>query len=140
MPDNDNSTIGLPEFIQQVKQDLLSVAPGKEKDAPFLFVESVELELQVSVKRTGKAGTKGNIKINVLGTGGEVGGEVGGDLGRDEVHKVKVKLSPLFDKERLLEFYQTLYPEKVPTTVKDSLGGLLKGDEESNLNEELGMD
>ncbi|NEQ71132.1 MAG: hypothetical protein F6K21_37760 [Symploca sp. SIO2D2] len=140
MPDNDNSTIGLPEFIQQVKQDLLSVAPGKEKDAPFLFVESVELELQVSVKRTGKAGAKGNIKINVLGTGGEVGGEVGGDLGRDEVHKVKVKLSPLFDKERLLEFYQTLYPEKVPTTVKDSLGGLLKGDEESNLNEELGMD
>lgn len=136
---NDNSdSIGLAEFIQQVKQDLLSVAPGKDKDAPFLFVESVELELQVTVKRTGKAGAKGNIKINVLGTGGEVGVEAGGDLGRDDVHKVNVKLSPLFDKERLMEFYQTLHSDKVPTTVKNSLAGLLKGDEESNLNDDLG--
>jgi hypothetical protein len=138
MSDNDNSSIGLAEFIQQVKQDLLSVAPGKDKDAPFLFVESVELELQVTVKRTGKAGAKGNIKINVLGTGGEVGVEAGGDLGRDDVHKVKVKLAPLFDKERLMEFYQTLHSDKVPTTVKNSLAALLKGDEESNLNDDLG--
>jgi hypothetical protein len=138
MSDNHQSSIGLAEFIQQVKQDLLSVAPGKDNDAPFLFVESVELELQVTVKRTGKAGAKGNIKINVLGTGGEVGGEVGGDLGRDDVHKVKVKLSPLFDKDRLMEFYQTLHSDQVPTTVKNTLAGLLKGDEESNLNDDLG--
>lgn len=138
MSDNHQSSIGLAEFIQQVKQDLLSVAPGKDKDAPFLFVESVELELQVTVKRIGKAGAKGSIKINVLGTGGEVGGEVGGDLGRDDVHKVKVKLSPLFEKDRLMEFYQTLHSDQVPTTVKNSLAGLLKGDEESNLNDDLG--
>ncbi|NET86092.1 MAG: hypothetical protein F6J94_30715 [Moorea sp. SIO1F2] len=138
MSNNNNSPIGLSEFIQQVKHDLLSVAPGQEKDAPLLCVESVELELQVSVKRTAKAGAKGNIKINVLGTGGEVGGELGGDLGRDEIHKVKVKLSPLFDKERLLEFYQTLHRDKVPTTVKNSLKALLKGNEEGNLNDDLG--
>lgn len=138
MSGNDKSAIGLGEFIQQVKQDLLSVAPGKEKEAPFLFVESVELELQVTVKHSGKAGAKGNIKINVLGTGGEVGGEVGGDVSRDDVHKVKVKLSPLFDKERLMEFYQTLHSDQIPTTVKKSFDGLLKGGEESNLNEELG--
>ncbi|WP_256379401.1 MULTISPECIES: trypco2 family protein [Brasilonema] len=48
----------------------------KDKDAPFLFVESVELELQVTVKRTGKAGTKRSVKINVLGSGGEVSGLV----------------------------------------------------------------
>ncbi|NEP29344.1 trypco2 family protein [Moorena sp. SIO3I6] len=137
MSDNDNSPIGLSEFIQQVKHDLLSVAPGQEKDAPLLCVESVELELQVSVKRTAKAGAKGNIKINVLGTGGEVGGELGGDLGRDEIHKVKVKLSPLFDKERLMEFYQTLNGDKVPTMVKNSMA-LLKGNDEDNLNEQLG--
>ncbi|NEO70547.1 trypco2 family protein [Moorena sp. SIO3H5] len=137
MSDNDNSPIGLSEFIQQVKQDLLSVPPGQEKDAPLLCVESVELELQVSVKRTAKTGAKGNIKINVLGTGGEVGGELGGDLGRDEIHKVKVKLSPLFDKERLMEFYQTLNGDKVPTMVKNSMA-LLKGNDEGNLNEDLG--
>ncbi|MBW4547694.1 MAG: hypothetical protein KME25_25115 [Symplocastrum torsivum CPER-KK1] len=138
MSDNDKSSIGLAEFIQQVKQDLLSVAPSKDKDAPFLFVESVELELQVSVKRTSKAGAKGGIKINVLGTGAEAGVDAAGELGRDDVHKVKVKLSPLFDKERLMEFYQTLHSDKVPTTVKSSLEGLLKGDEESNLIDDLG--
>ena len=56
MSENDKSSIDLAEFIQQVKEDLLSVTPGKDKDAPFLFVESVELELQVTAKRTGKAG------------------------------------------------------------------------------------
>ena len=138
MSDNDKSSIELAEFIQQVKEDLLSVTVGKDKDAPFLFVESVELELQVTAKRTGKAGAKGSVKINVLGTGGEVGGELGGDIGREKVQKVKVKLSPLFDKDRLMKFYQTLHRDKVPATVKNSLAGLLKGDEESNLNEDLG--
>lgn len=138
MSDNDKNSIELAEFIQQVKEDLLSVTPGKDKDAPFLFVESVELELQVTAKRTGKAGAKGSVKINVLGTGGEVGGELGGDIGREKVQKVKVKLSPLFDKDRLMKFYQTLHRDKVPATVKNSLAGLLKGDEESNLNDDLG--
>lgn len=138
MCDKDKESIGLAEFIQQVKQDLLSVAPGKDKDAPFLFVESVELELQVTVKRTGKAGAKGSIKINVLGTGGEIAVEGGGELGREDVHKVNVKLSPLFDKERLLEFYQTLHPDLVLQTVKKSVDGILKGDGESNLNDDLG--
>ncbi|MEC4819710.1 MAG: trypco2 family protein [Scytonema sp. PMC 1069.18] len=76
MSENQKNSIGLAEFIQQVKEDLLSVAPGKDKEAPFLFVESVDLELQVTVKRTDKAGGKGSIKINVLGTGGEIGAEV----------------------------------------------------------------
>ena len=137
MSDNDKSSIELAEFIQKVKEDLLSVTPGKDKNAPFLFVESVELELQVIAKRTGKAGAKGSVKINVLGTGGEVGAELGGDIGREKVQKVKVKLSPLFDKDRLMGLYQKLYPDHTPATVKNSLA-LLKGDEESNLNEDLG--
>ena len=138
MSENDKSPIELAELIQQVKEDLLSVTPGKDKDAPFLFVESVELELQVTVKRTGKAGVKGSIKINVLGSGGEVGGEIGGDRAQDRTHKVKVKLSPLFDKERLVKFYEQVYSENMPATVKNSITGLFKGDEESNLNEDLG--
>ena len=135
MPENNNSPIDLAEFIQQVKEDLLSVAPGNDKDAPFLFVESVELELQVTVKRTGKAGVKGGVKIAVLG---EVSGEVGGDRGQDVVHKVNVKLSPLFDKERLFEFYKKVYPEKIPAMLENNLTGLFKGDEKANLNEDLG--
>ena len=101
-------------------------------------MESVELELQVTVKRTAKAGGKGSIKINVLGIGGEISGEVGGDYSRDDIHKVKVKLSPLFDKELLVKFYEKKYSEKMPATLKNSLTGLFKGDEESNLNDDLG--
>lgn len=130
MSNKDNNSIGLTDFIQQVKQDLLSVAPGKEKDAPFLFVESVELELQVTVKRTGKAGAKGSIKIDVLGTGGEIGGELGGELSRDDVHKVTVKLSPLFDKDYLMEQYKSLHPEQVLPTLKKSFDALIKGNDE----------
>lgn len=138
MTEKAQESIGLAEFIQQVKQDLLSVVPGKEKDVPFLFVESVELELQVTVKRTGKAGGKGSIKIDVLGSGGEIGLEAGGELSRDDVHKVTVKLSPLFDKDYLMETYKSLYPEQVLPTLKKSLDALVKGDAESNLNDDLG--
>lgn len=133
-----NESIGLADFIQQVKQDLLSVTPGTEKDAPFLFVESVELELQVTVKKTGKAGAKGSLKISVLGTGGEIGLEAGGELGRDDVQKVKVKLSPLFDKEYLMKTWKDLHQGQVLPALNNSRKALFKGNEESNLNDELG--
>jgi len=121
-------SIGLAELIQQIKGELLSTVPGRNSDAPILFVESVELELQVTVNREGT----GKIKIDVLTFGG---GELGGNLKREDVHTVKVKLAPLFDKERLMEFYQTLHPNQVPTSVKQSLDGLLKGEEENLANQ-----
>jgi Trypsin-co-occurring domain 2 len=123
--DETKSTIGLSELISKVKQDLLSVTPGQTKDAPMLFVESVELELQVTVKQEGKAG----IKIDVLTFGG---GELGGGISRDDVHKVKVKLSPLFDKAQLLEWYKDLHPNEVLPAVKQSFDALLKGDDDAN--------
>ena len=138
MSENENNSIDLAEFIQQVREDLLLETPQKDNDAPFLFVESVELELQVTAKRTEKAGVKSGVKISVLGVGGEIGGEIGGDVGREQVQKIKVKLSPIFDKERLLRLYEILDSDKVPATVKNSLTGLLKGNEVSNLDEELG--
>lgn len=124
MPEQPTQSIGLAELIQQVKQELLSTVPGRNSDAPILFVESVELELKVTVSREGKGG----VKIDVLSFGG---GDLGGSLKREDVHTVKVSLSPLFDKERLMEFYQTLHSDKVPTSVKQSMEALLKGEEEN---------
>jgi len=124
----ENNPIGLAELIERVKQELLAATPGSPNKAPLLCVDSVELELQVTVRREGKAG----IKIDVVSVGG---GELGGGASRDEIQTVKVKLSPLFDKERLMEFYQTLHSDKVPAMVKQSLDALLKGEqgEQSNL-------
>lgn len=115
-----SQSIGLTDLIQQVKRDLLATVSGESADAPILFVESVELELKVAVKQEGA----GKIKIDVLSIGG---GEVGGAVSQDKTHTVKVKLSPLFDKERLMEFYQALHPDQVPASVKRSLDALLKG-------------
>lgn len=119
----EEQSIGLAELIEQVKRELVANAPGQTKDAPILFVNSVELELQVTVKRGGTGG----VKVNVVSVGGA---EIGGSVSRDDVHKVKVILSPLFDKERLMEFYGTLHPDKVPSSVKRSLEALFKGNEE----------
>ena len=126
-----NQNIGLSELIEQVKAELL--APPKDKDkaktTPFLFVESVELELQVTVKKEGKAG----VKVDVLSVGGA---EVGGGVGQDKIQKVKVKLSPLFDKEEIKEYYKAFRPDDVLPSIKKSLD-VLKGDEEGSQAESV---
>lgn len=133
---NSGNAIGLAELVEQVKQELLSAAPSKD-NVPILFVDSVELQLQVTVKREGQGKIQGKIKVNVISVGGAEGGaEIGGGISRDDVHQVKITLSPLFDKSKLVEFYQTLHPNQVPSMVKDSLDGILKGSEE-NLGEQF---
>jgi len=128
MPDNNASTIGLADLIAKVKQDLLSVAPGQDQEVPILFVDSVELELQVTVKTEGNAG----IKIDVVSFGGA---ELGGAVGRDDVHTVKVKLSPLFDKEQLLKWYQDLHSGDVLPVIQKSFEGLMKGQQGDSLDD-----
>lgn len=120
---NNNSSIGLSELIEKVKAELL-FSPDKNKEVPFLFIESVELELQVTVKRDGKAG----VKVDVLTIGKA---ELGGGLGQDNIQKVKVKLSPLFDKSEIKDFYERFYPNDKFNLVKKSLDAL-KGDNQGS--------
>ncbi|ACC83230.1 trypco2 family protein [Nostoc punctiforme] len=124
-----STEIGLAEFIQQVKKELLTTYPKNENDTPILCVDSVELELQVTVKTEGKGG----IKINVL-----LGGELSGGVSKDGVQKVKVQLSPLLTKEQILKAYYKENPEKWQKFLETTVDALLKGDGESNLNEDLG--
>ncbi|NET16266.1 MAG: hypothetical protein F6K08_27300 [Okeania sp. SIO1H6] len=111
---SNESSIGLAELIQQVKQELLTQAPDSETDIPIFAVDSVELELQVTVKKEGKGG----IKIYVL--------ELGGGSSRDDVQKVKVKLSPLLNKEQLLAIYKKKYPEHFKDLLINSSDAILK--------------
>lgn len=97
---NEENLIGLAELIQQVKKELLTQSPDSETDIPIFAVDSVELELQVTVKKE----AKGGMKIYVL--------EMGGGGSRDDLQKVKVKLSPLLNKEQLLAIYKKRYPER----------------------------
>ena len=121
-----SSEIGLAELIQQVKQELLTTYPHSENDTPILGVDSVELELQVTVKREGKGG----VKINVLQFGG---GELSGGASRDDVQKVKVKLSPLVSKEEILKAYYKENPEKWQKFLKTTVDALTKGSDDPGI-------
>ncbi|ARV62096.1 hypothetical protein BZZ01_28790 [Nostocales cyanobacterium HT-58-2] len=123
---SEENLIGLAELIEQVKRELLANSPDQDTDVPFLSVESVELELQVTVKKEGKGG----VKIYVL--------ELGGGGSRDDVQKVKVKLSPLLSKETLLGLYRKRHPEQVQEFVDQSIKALTKNvDDNSTLGEQF---
>ncbi|MCC5646212.1 hypothetical protein LC607_25450 [Nostoc sp. CHAB 5824] len=119
---SNENPIGLTELIQKVKKELLAAAittsHNLEESIPLFSVDSVELELQVTVKKD----VKGGVKVYVL--------EAGGGASRDDVQKVKVTLSPLLKKEQLLGIYKNLYPERWQEFMKTSVEGLTKGSEE----------
>jgi hypothetical protein len=119
-----SSEIGLAEFIQQVKKELLTTYPKSEDDTPILCVDSVELELQVTVKTEGKGG----IKINVL-----LGGEIAGGVSQDGVQKVKVQLSPLITKEQILKAYYKENPEKWQKFLETTVNALTKGSDDPGI-------
>lgn len=123
---NDNQTgqIGLSDLIRQVKQDLLS-ASAEETGIPLFSVDSVELELQVTLKKEGKAG----VKIYVL--------ELGGGSSRNDVQTIKVKLSPLLSKDKLLVSYQEKNPEAVQEFVAKSIEALMKGSGDAGVSQQF---
>ncbi|MGK7876924.1 MAG: trypco2 family protein [Xenococcaceae cyanobacterium] len=92
--------IGLSELITKIKEDL----ERTNKKSPAFFVEKVELDLQVTVYKGGEAELQGqgeaDLKINVLSVdllklgGVEASGKATGKLNREDVHKIKVTLTP----------------------------------------------
>lgn len=102
-----SSEIGLSEFITRVKEDL---KPTQE--SPIFFLEEVELEIHVAVSKQGSLGGeikgKADLKINVLGFDflklgeGGVGVKTFGELQRQDVHTIKVTLTPIFTKKEIM--------------------------------------
>jgi hypothetical protein len=116
----NNESIGLAELIEKVKSELLTPPNSKEKSVPFLFIDNLELELQVVVKKDAKTG----LKIDVLGLGGA---NIGGDVAQQNLQKVKVTLSPLLTKEEMKEHYKTLKPKSYSESYSQSQRGIMKG-------------
>ncbi len=109
---SEESSIGLAEFIEQVKKELL-IQPASS--TPLLSVDQVELELQVTIHKEGSAG----IQIQII--------QAGGKLGSDDVHTVKVTLTPLLSKEERLHIYKSNHPELKDALERIALEGGLKG-------------
>ena len=110
MANNQNNPIGLSELIQEVKQELLK-PPANSEDVPLLSVDSVELELQVTVQRQ----EGGKIGFNVMSI---ISGEAADKVSKDNIQKVKVTLSPLLDEQKLLALYLKNHPEKKEEIIK----------------------
>ena len=116
------NSIGLAELIEQVKRELLLPTSTQETDVPLLSVDKVELELQVTARREGKAG----LKVYVA--------EVGGSGSHDDMQKVKVTLSPLLSKEmRLRLLHKKLKPEQWRELLEQNAEALSKGDDHESL-------
>jgi hypothetical protein len=84
------TSIGLAELLYQVKRDLLQPEDVFADPVPLLSVEEVELELAVTVSKRAGAGL--NIQVVELAGGGE----------RADVHRVLVRLAPLLTREERL--------------------------------------
>ena len=121
-----STPIELSELIEQVKKDLLTSVVARNSDTPLFLVESVELDLTVTAKREGKGG----IKIDVVSVGG---GELGGGMSQERTHSVKVRLSPLLDREQLLSWYRELRGDDIMPAIKRNMDAFIKGDE-SNIS------
>jgi hypothetical protein len=117
----DENSIGLADLIKQIRRELLTPASDAEEDVPLLSVDSVELELQVTVKKQGTAG----VKIYVV--------NLGGGINRDDVQKVKVKLSPLLSKDQMLGVYKQQNPEKWKKFLATGSEALMKGSEDPGI-------
>jgi hypothetical protein len=79
--------IGLQELLLKVKEELL--APVGEDPAPLFYVEQVDLELSVVIRKAAQAG----VRVYVV--------DVGGNLAQESANKVRVSLRPLYSREEM---------------------------------------
>jgi len=114
--------IGLADFIGQVKRELAKPPANDTTGVPLLMVDNVELQLQVVTSRD----AKGGIKVNVLAATGELGG----GLKRDDVHTVRVVMTPIQGHE---ERVQLLKSSPAWSRIQDGQRALDKGDADGSL-------
>jgi hypothetical protein len=96
-------TIGLAEYIEKVKQDLLNEQYLSKDKTALLAIEEIEIELTVVATKEGGGSGKVSFKLGVPLTG-EFGVEAGGEgkLTRENAQTLRVKLAPLITKEQIL--------------------------------------
>lgn len=126
--------IGLGEFIAKIKEEL-----EPTEDSPVFFLEKVELEIHVTASQEGtvEGGAEGEagLKVNVLGFdvmnlgGVTLRGTASGKLQRQDVHTIKVCLTPIFTKE---EIKASLSDEKLKELKNSSMPKIMRGEKEED--------
>lgn len=137
--------IGLGEFITKVKEDL---KPTQE--APIFFVEKAELVIHVAVSKADAVGGdikgKFDFKINVLGADLFKLAEAGFDaeaserLQRQDVHTIKVTLTPLLTKEEMLSALSQEELNQIRGMIKKKIMRGEREEKEPGLSQEISKD
>jgi hypothetical protein len=107
-------SIGLADFIYQIKRELTEPEPDDASGARLLVVDNVDIEIQVGVSVEGNAG----ISIHVV--------QLGGSAKHDDTHTVKLSLKPLltFDERVALLKADPQWPHYVARTMEHTIKGL----------------
>lgn len=119
--------ITLSQLIDEVREELIvpSRASTPEAMYPFLFVEEVELEVNVTVSSTVEGAGKVSVQVVELGSGVERANE--------ETHRVKIKMTPLMTRDEVREklqadrrLWERIERVAIPATTKE--GGMVGND------------
>jgi hypothetical protein len=120
LKENKHMSVTLSQLIDQVREDLLTPRRAKTLEAmyPFLFVEEVELEVNVTASSTLEGSGKVNVQVVELGSGVERASR--------QVHRVKIKMTPLMTKDEVREklkgnerVWQRIERVVIPATTKE---------------------
>lgn len=109
--------IGLSEFIEQVKKDLLE---SKTDEVPMFAVDKIEIEAKIAAKKEDTG--KGGLKLAIFNFGVDAG--VVSKSGAENTQTVKVTLSPLLTREEILEEMTPDQKKRIRIQARD---GLMKG-------------
>jgi len=89
---NENDKLNLAEVIQELRQSLVTASAHGEAETIRFNVNSVEVELQMVVEKTGSLTGKGKFNFWVLG---DVGAEASATYKNSATHKIKLNLQPV---------------------------------------------
>ena len=125
--------ISLSELITKVKEDLAST----NKESPAFLVEKVELDLQVKVSKEtevqGQVKAKADLKINVLSFDlfkvgeAETTATAKANLQRENVHTIKITLTPAILNPQLMEYLKQSDSETSEKVEQSATKILLQG-------------
>ncbi len=130
-----SNDIGLAEIINKIKQDLNQT----NKEFPTFLVEKVEVELTVTFSKGAQveasAQAQTDLKINVLSFDLaklgklDVSGKASGEISQNNVHKIKLALTPALLNENLRQF---LKPEEVEKIKSATMKLAIQGESQPN--------
>ena len=113
MSNSDTESIGLADFIQQVRAEIVQSGADAGSDIPLFAVTELEVTIGVTVEKR----AEGSLSIKVV--------QVGAGAAHSAVHSVTVKLLPLLTLEERREELQKdpRWGQTVKTLVKSTLKG-----------------